>query len=116
MKKNLISIALFLCWSPFSSAQETAISIAPQGLAGLDRPSEAGPTGGGRYGGIRLPEIISVGDVIPFQYQRDSGMASDSFMVPGIKVEAGRCTLESKNSKIPGGMSEKMAVACRVLR
>ncbi|MBN8475266.1 hypothetical protein [Sulfuritalea sp.] len=116
MKKNLISIALFLCWSPLATAQETAISIAPQGLAGLDRPSEAGPTGGGRYGGIRLPEIISVGDVIPFQYQRDSGMVSDSFMVTGIKVEAGWCTLESKNSKVPGGMSEKMAVACRVLR
>lgn len=116
MKKNLISIALFLFWSPFASAQETAVSIAPLGLAGLDRPSETGPAGGGRYAGIRLPETVSVGDVIPLQYQRDSGMVSDSFMVTGIKVEAGRCTLESKNSRVAGALPEKILVNCRVLR
>ncbi len=116
MKTKLICLAFLLSSSALAIAQETATSIATQGLADLYRPSEAKASGDGRYSGIRLQETISVGDVVPLQYQRDGGMVSDSFMVTGIAVIAGRCTLESKSSQVAGALPEKILVACRVLR
>lgn len=116
MKKHLAFVAFVLAWAGIAGAQERVISIATLGLADLQRPSEVGPSGGGRYGGIRIADTISVGDVIPIQYQRDSGMVSDSFMVTGILVEGNRCTLESKNNLVPGALPEKIHVGCRVLR
>jgi hypothetical protein len=116
MKASILIAAMLFSWSVGAGAQQSATTIATTGPGELVRTSEAKISGGGRYEGIRLPETISVGDVFPIQYQQDGGTVTDSFVVTGIVVNDVRCTLESKNSRIPAALPEMIFVSCKKTR
>jgi len=103
MKKSLAMFALSAALAATAIAQEPAESVQTSGFGELNRASEAMVAGGvgGRIS-IRLPYAVRKGEVISIQYGSSGNTVNDSFMVTGIMVGNGACTLESQREMAPG--------------
>lgn len=118
MKKSLAIFALCLALAVSANAQESAQSVQTSGSAELRRASEVMITPGARNIPIRLPGTVSKGDVISIQYELGGNTVSDSFLVTGINVENGSCSIESKHDATTGKALTDMIHArpCKKIR
>jgi hypothetical protein len=108
MKKSPAVLALFVALSASVTAQESAESVRTSGSAELRRASEAMIAPTGRSLSIRLPETVSKGATISIQYASGGGSISDSFVVTGITVTDGACSIESKRDMASGSALSDM--------
>ena len=102
MKTSLSILAIYVALTATASAQESAASVQTSGAGELNRASEAMIAPGGRNISIRLPATVKNGEVISIQYQSSGNTVTDSFMVTGITIRNGTCSLESKHNLTVG--------------
>lgn len=92
-----LHVALTAAAQAQQSAQQSAQRVRTTGVAQMNRASDAMIAKNGPDITVRLPEIVSKGEVIAIQYQGDGSSISDSFMVTEIVLKNGSCVLQSKH-------------------
>lgn len=93
----VVVIALHAAATGAAQAQQFAQRVQTTGVAQMNRASDAMIAKNGPDITVRLPEIVSKGEVIAIQYQGDGSSISDSFMVTEIVLKNGTCLLQSKH-------------------
>ena len=101
MKKSLSIFAIYVALTATASAQESAESVQPSGSGQLRVVSDVI----GQNTSISLPATVSKGDIISIQYQSSGGTVADSFIVTGISIRKGSCTLENKRRELTNTIS-----------
>jgi hypothetical protein len=102
MKNSLAILATYVVLTASANSQEPAAWVQTSGAAELSRASEAMIDPARRNIPIRLPATVRKGDVISIQYEDSGNTVADSFMVTGITINNGTCTLESKRDTTVG--------------
>ena len=117
MKRSLPILALLLALSASVSAQEKAELVQTTGYGELKRASEALIAPKEANISVRIPAIVTKGEIISLKYE-NAGSVSDSFMVTGITIQHGTCTIESKRETPTGSSPSDLiqATSCKKLK
>ena len=102
MKKSLPVLAMYLALAASASAQEAAEVVQTTGYADLKRASEVMIAPGSKNISIRLPVTVKKGEIISIQYEGSGNSVADSFMVTGITIKDGVCSIENKRNTSVG--------------
>jgi hypothetical protein len=118
MRILLPFLALFVALPVSVNAQETAKSVHTSGTAELRRASEQMISPGSRNISISLPETVNSGEIISIQYSDAGNAVADSFMVTGITIKDGTCSIENKRNTAVGSALSDMIYArpCKKIR
>lgn len=100
MKKSLSIFAVCVALTATANAQESAESVQTSGTGQLRVASAVMISPGGQNTPVSLPATVSKGDIISIQYQSGGGTIVDSFIVTGISISKGNCTLEHKRKEL----------------
>jgi len=117
MKKSLPPFAMCVALTASAYAQESAESVQTNGSAELRRASEVMITPGAKNIRIRLPSTVTKGEIISIEYVT-AGSVADSFMVTGITLKDGSCSIESRRATPTGSLPADMIYArpCKKLK
>ncbi|MDP2822003.1 MAG: hypothetical protein Q8O52_04905 [Sulfuritalea sp.] len=117
MKKSLSVFAMCAALSASANAQEKAELVQTTGFGDLKRASEALIAPKNPSISIRLPTTVKKGEIISIQYD-NAGSVADSFMVTGITIQDGSCSIESKRATPTGSLPADMIYArsCKKLK
>jgi len=96
MKRSLSIFAVCAALTATASAQESAESVQTSGSGELRVVSDVI----GQNTSISLPATVSKGDIISIQFQSSGGTVADSFIVTGISIRNGSCTLENTRREL----------------
>jgi len=109
---------MYLALAASANAQEAAELVQTNGSADLKRASEAMIAPTGKNISIRLPETVRKGEIIEIQYEGSGNRVVDSFMVTGITIEDGTCSIENKRNTATGPALSDMIYArpCKKLK
>lgn len=118
MNRSLGIFTLCVAFNAAASAQEAAELVQTPGTAELRRASEAMIAQASQSISIRLPTTVKKGEIIAIQYEGKGNSVADSFMVTGITIKDGTCTIENKRHTTPGSALSDMIYAqpCKKLK
>ena len=118
MKKSLPVFATYLALAASASAQETAEVVQTSGSADLKRASEVMIAPASKNISIRLPSTVKKGEIIQIEYAGSGNIVTDSFMVTGITIKEGACSIENKRNTSAGKALSDMIFAqpCKKLK